>query len=345
MRSGPLLAMAVAPVLLIGGCLGSVVLLADTQLANASVCGSGPAVRVDPATLPTEPVAGYTGDQLVNAALIINAGEQMGLPARAQAIAVMTAMGESSLQVLDHGDAVGPDSRGLFQQRDNGAWGSYADRMDPTTSATNFYRALIKVEGWQTLPPTIAAHRTQRNADPFHYERYWDAAVAVVHALAGVQVQGLAPGTGGLACTGVTPGQISAAGWTKPAVGRFTSSYGMRVNPVTGQYRLHTGADIAAACDTPIYAAAAGIVAKAGPADGYGNLIVIDHGGGISTRYAHMYNHGLQVRVGDVVTAGQQIALIGSNGNSTGCHLHFEVRVGPDLIDPVPFLAQRGAPL
>jgi hypothetical protein len=102
----------------------------------------------------------------------------------------MTAMGESSLRVLDRGDAVGPDSRGLFQQRDNGAWGSYADRMDPATSATNFFRALQGVPDWRSLPPTIAAHRTQRNADPYHYERWWDDAVEVVSALAGRPVLG-----------------------------------------------------------------------------------------------------------------------------------------------------------
>src|SRR3712207_8538206 len=62
------------------------------------------------------------------------------------------------------GDAAGPDSRGLFQQRDNGAWGSYADRMDPTTSATNFFLALQEVPDWRALPPTIAAHRTDRKS-------------------------------------------------------------------------------------------------------------------------------------------------------------------------------------
>jgi hypothetical protein len=111
----------------------------------------------------------------------------MGISARGQAIGVMTAMGESGLRVLDHGDAVGPDSRGLFQQRGNGAWGSLGDRMDPGVSATNFFKALQGVRGWEQLDPTIAAHRVQRNADPYHYEGYWPAATAMVSALAGVQ--------------------------------------------------------------------------------------------------------------------------------------------------------------
>ena len=155
---------------------------------SAECAAAEPAVRIDPAAVPDGPVAGYTGEQLANAAAIVNAAEALGMDTCAQVVGVMTAMGESSLLVLDRGDAAGPDSRGLFQQRDNGAWGSYADRMDPTTSATNFFLALQEVPGWQALPPTIAAHRTQRNADPDHYARYWDDAVEVVSALAGRRV-------------------------------------------------------------------------------------------------------------------------------------------------------------
>ncbi len=157
---------------------------------SAECSASGPAVRVDPAAVPEGPVAGFAGEQLVNAAAIVNAAHDLGLDTCAQVVGVMTAMGESSLRVLDRGDAAGPDSRGLFQQRDNGAWGSYADRMDPATSAANFFRALQEVPDWQSLPPTIAAHRTQRNADPYHYQRWWDAAVEVVGALAGRPVLG-----------------------------------------------------------------------------------------------------------------------------------------------------------
>jgi hypothetical protein len=169
--------------------LGAIFLVVDhgsTEHSRSAECSvAEPGVRVDQADVPGGPVAGYRGEQLVNAAAIVNAGEALGLDTCAQTIGVMTAMGESSLRVLDRGDAVGPDSRGLFQQRANGAWGSYADRMDPVTSATNFFRAMQEVPDWQALPPTIAAHRTQRNTDPYHYERYWDAAVEVVTALVG----------------------------------------------------------------------------------------------------------------------------------------------------------------
>jgi hypothetical protein len=97
----------------------------------------------------------------------------------------MTAIGESRLQVLDYGDAAGADSRGLFQQRDNGAWGTLADRMDPTISATNFFTKLQAVGGWATLDPSLAAHAVQANADPTYYDAFWPEAQAIVTQLTG----------------------------------------------------------------------------------------------------------------------------------------------------------------
>lgn len=140
---------------------------------------------------PTNPVTGdlpdqvgtYQGEQVLNAAYVIKAGQALNLDAHSITIGVMTAMGESSLVNLDHGDEAGPDSRGLFQQRDNGAWGSYEDRMNPTIASTNFFNALVKVPGYLDLEPTIAAHRTQRNADPYHYRPYWGQAVEMVSVL------------------------------------------------------------------------------------------------------------------------------------------------------------------
>lgn len=126
-----------------------------------------------------------TAEQMGNAQAVVAAGAGMGLSLRDQAIGVMTAMGESSLRVVDHGDAAGPDSRGLFQQRDNGAWGTYADRMDPTRSAQSFFRALARVDGRDGMAPTLVAHTVQRNADPNHYARYWDDAVAITARITG----------------------------------------------------------------------------------------------------------------------------------------------------------------
>jgi hypothetical protein len=158
-----------------------------TSSSSASQFASALATEVSntTSTTPTAPVGGYSGAQLDNARAIIGAGQTMGLSLRDQTIGVMTAMGESSLKVLDYGDKAGPDSRGLFQQRDNGAWGTLAQRMDPAASATSFFTALQRVGGRDGMSPTQVAHTVQRNADPNHYAKYWDDAVAVVSRITG----------------------------------------------------------------------------------------------------------------------------------------------------------------
>jgi hypothetical protein len=163
---------------------------ASTTSSSASQFASALATEVSNTTStaptnPTVPVAGYSGVQLDNARAIVGAGQKRGLSLRDQTIGVMTAMGESSLKVLDYGDKAGPDSRGLFQQRDNGAWGTLAQRMDPAASATSFFTALQRVGARDGMSPTQVAHAVQRNADPNHYAQHWDAAVAVVSRLTG----------------------------------------------------------------------------------------------------------------------------------------------------------------
>ena len=125
----------------------------------------------------------YQKEQIHNAALIIKSGQELNLDTWTLTVGVMTAMGESSLINIDYGDAVGPDSRGLFQQRANGAWGTLEDRMNPEIAAKNFFTALLRVPGYRDLTPTIAAHRTQSNADPNHYERFWGQATLMVSTL------------------------------------------------------------------------------------------------------------------------------------------------------------------
>jgi hypothetical protein len=142
------------------------------------------AATLSPATVAgLDPVAGYSGDQLVNAAAIITAGAAAGVNVKGQTLAVMTAMGESGLRNIDHGDQAGPDSRGLFQQRDT--WGTLAERLNPTVSAGFFFQRLVKVPNWETLTPTAAAHAVQINADPDHYTPYYSRAESVVAALVG----------------------------------------------------------------------------------------------------------------------------------------------------------------
>jgi murein DD-endopeptidase MepM/ murein hydrolase activator NlpD len=129
---------------------------------------------------------------------------------------------------------------------------------------------------------------------------------------------------------GETPTSPSAAGLIWPAAGPITSPFGMRWG------RMHDGIDIGAPMGAPIHAAASGQVIYAGWMSGYGNLTVIDHGGGIATAYGHQSK--LEVSVGDQVTQGQQIGLVGSTGHSTGPHLHFEVRVNGAPVDPMGYL-------
>ncbi|MEC5151470.1 M23 family metallopeptidase [Cryobacterium sp. GrIS_2_6] len=141
-------------------------------------------------------------------------------------------------------------------------------------------------------------------------------------------------------------GRLSEQGWTRPAAGRITDAFGPRlVHPVAGVGDFHRGTDIGAGCDAAIYAATDGVVEAAGVLGTYGNWILIDHGNGITTGYAHIAPGETLVSVGERVVAGQVIAGVGSTGASTGCHLHFEVRIDGTAVDAVPFLSLRGVNL
>lgn len=121
-----------------------------------------------------------------------------------------------------------------------------------------------------------------------------------------------------------------------PVVGRATSGYGVRTDPIHGTTVNHRGFDLAAPTGTEVAAAARGTVIHAGPAGTYGNLVTLRHDNGFETRYAHLSTVGVQV--GDVVEAGQDVGKVGSTGHSTGPHLHFEVRRDGEAIDPAPLL-------
>ncbi|MDA3804178.1 M23 family metallopeptidase [Clavibacter sp. CT19] len=138
-------------------------------------------------------------------------------------------------------------------------------------------------------------------------------------------------------------GAPSASGWTMPirSYGSY-QSFGMRLHPIAKVWRLHAGDDFGAGCGTPIYATAAGTVQFAGGSSGFGNAITLNHGGGVTSVYGHMYSYGVMVRTGQTVQAGQQIGAVGNDGYSTGCHLHFEIRQGGVATSPMPFLRGRG---
>jgi len=123
----------------------------------------------------------------------------------------------------------------------------------------------------------------------------------------------------------------------RPVPGSITSGFGNRTDPVTGASAFHSGLDFGASCGTPIKAAGTGVILSAGfNGGGYGNMTLINHGDGLSTLYGHQSS--IIVSVGQSVTQGQVIGYVGSTGKSTGCHLHFEVRVSGTPVDPSGYL-------
>ena len=121
-----------------------------------------------------------------------------------------------------------------------------------------------------------------------------------------------------------------------PISGPITSEFGWRVHPITGTEKFHSGIDIGGDYGEPVVAAASGVVTDACWISGYGNTVIIDHGGGISTLYGH--NQSFAVSEGQTVSQGQVIAYCGSTGNSTGPHCHFEVRENGSVVSPYGYL-------
>lgn len=371
-------ALLTAPLAGLGLVVG-VLLFGDTPVADPVInaCQVAGTVTTAAGDKVTD-VAGFTGAQLANAAVIINTAEDRGLGDRGARIGLITAIQESGLRNLANAgqfvypagsrvmtaeqwavvreqvklsvtmpnDGVAPgdwDSIGLFQGRLSAGWGGtgttaeqVANLLNPTYTAGRFYDALVQVDGWQTMEPTLAAQAVQRSAFPDAYARHWDASGELYQALTGATLD----------CQTDSGEPISAYGWTKPIVDYKTlsSSFGMRMHPTLHEWRMHNGQDFAAAAGTPIYAAAEGDVVKAGRASKTSDLnwVVIDHGGGVQTYYLHSEDDGILVGVGDHVTAGRTIALVGSSGQSTAPHLHFEVRVGGIPTEPMAYLAGRG---
>ena len=179
------------PGVLIGG-VTLVVLLAvlipiAASRAPLSLCIS------EPASFPDSGVAGWSGEQLENAAVIASTATEYGFDRDGQILGIMAAMGESSLRNIDYGDwetsgFTNPDgtrtsSIGLFQQQD--WWGSVEERMDPATSAGLFYARLARLDGWSQMDPSYAIHRVQINSDPEHYARFEADAATIMDALSG----------------------------------------------------------------------------------------------------------------------------------------------------------------
>lgn len=267
-------------------------------------------------------------------------------------------------------DAVGTDhgSLGVFQQQWPW-WGSMSELMDPATSARKFYQALVQVPGWESLPVTVAAQRVQRSAYPDAYaddqplaEQLLEViganstavgASAQPAAATGSDPYGLGPVTPQLVdgvYTGGTADCVMPAALGGQVVFPLPQDSGYVDQHNFGQTggrwsTMHTGNDYSVACGTPVFAVHAGTVefdsshkSWAGP-----NFVRITTGPGqLATWYAHMETRS--VEAGQQVQAGQQIGTVGTLGNSSGCHLHFEVHprggsIYEDPVDPVTWLA------
>lgn len=361
------LAMAGAAVFLVPVVIVVVLFLGAT---GASSAGGACALVATPGAVPvgTKSVAGFSGDQLRNAAEVMAAASDLQLPVAAQILGVQAAIGESSLRVIDRGDAAGPDSRGLFQQRANGSWGSYEDRMNPRISATNFFKALQRVEDWQSLQPSRAIHRTQRNADPDHYTKFRGSAAAIVTALSAGKPGG-ADTAGTIDSNGACPtedsetiGALGSGKWVHPLPGsRVTSGFGPRPCPPGTECNTntanHKGLDFAKGGLSPVLAPADMRITVAEQGQGwksaYGTYVIakqIDRPG-LLFEFHHMAHGTLKVKAGDTVAAGTPIGIEGGTGNSSGVHLHFQI-ASPDApagaptfgyaLDPTPFLKRKG---
>lgn len=319
-------------------------------------------------------VSDFSAAQLSNAKVIIEVGRQMKIPPRGWVIALGTALQESYLRNLANDNPAYPtvvqlsmalphdgvasdhDSVGLFQQRPiegDGGWGTVKELMTPAISAKKFYEKMIKVDSWQGRRLTDVAQEVQISGFPDAYQKHEPLAKLLVTQLAPVKAEGKTVEQPAAQFDECAPfGEVSADGWTNPTAGEVGSGFRTSDRPD------HNGVDVMAPRNTPIRAAASGMVKEvicnvsAGSCDedgspeigGCGWYVEIDHGAGLWTRYCHMVRQP-SVTVGQRVTAGAIIGYVGSSGNSSGPHLHFEVHTSADAIDPVAFMLTRGAPL
>lgn len=334
--------------------LVSFVLDDEASKVNVAGCGVPDAVTVNG---PLPQAGSLDQEQMENAAIIIQVGQQEGVPPRGWVIAVATAMQESTLHNHGHlGDRNDHDSQGLFQQRPSQGWGTVEQITDPVHASTSFYRSLLKVDSWEAMDLTVAAQAVQRSAYPDAYAKWEPLATEVVNLLT---QGGARTGSGAEVGQCAEPGEVAASGWAAPVPHGVVSAYRTPERPD------HYGVDLGAPRGTEVRAAAGGIVITAecnafapdgspyscdvdgSPSIlGCGWYVNIQHADGMQTRYCHFESAPL-VQVGQRVAAGEVIGVSGTSGNSSGPHLHFEVHVDNDqsnqgAIDPVAWLAQQG---
>jgi murein DD-endopeptidase MepM/ murein hydrolase activator NlpD len=197
-----------------------------------------------------------------------------------------------------------------------------------------FETAQAAAEAAQTALATQQAAEAQLEAKLSVLTEHRDATLADYNA---TLLAKWGPGAAGI---------VSSSGWANPANGYLGDRFGPRYHPIYHIWKLHSGQDISGTgCGSNIYAAHSGTVVYAGPNGDLGNFIELDNGGGVTTGYGHIIAGGILVKIGSHVGPGQLIAKVGSTGGSTGCHLHFMVRINGALTDPLPFMRDRGVTL
>lgn len=336
--------MASLPVLLGGGS------------AQAGTC-TVPATSVLGAKVPGT-VAGFSGAQLENAGTLMAQAKRLGMPLSAQLLVVQAGIGESSLRNINYTDVVGTvngvaTTIGILQQ--DASYGPVSDRLNVAKAGTGFLSRLRAVEGWQSLEPSIAIHRVQRNQDPDHYTKYRSQAVQIVEALSGAKVQGgecASPG-------GTVVGQVKGK-WANPLPGAdVTSPYGPRgmVGSIGGALaNFHFGMDFSTPGGPGTVVAPTDLkITVATDVDGGTGAGTHVKGQTLDGRFTigmyHLEAGSLRVKAGDTVAAGTPVGTEGSTGNVTGRHLHLEFFVGrftdpwvpnQPTTDPAPILRQKG---
>lgn len=262
-----------------------------------------------------------------NAAIIIAVGRQKELSEHSVAIGVATALQESGLLNLKYGDR---DSLGLFQQRPSvGSWGAPEEILDPVHAAGAFFDALLNVPDRDEMSMMDAAIAVQV-PDPAAYRSTWQWDVIATQLVEGTPDSG-----------------DTCVGWRVPLDSGYTfvQDYGPRIDPFTGKPAFHHGVDLSISEGTPIYAAHSGVVAFAGPNGGLGNFVKLDNGGNVGTGYGHMVLIAPGIESGVHVNTGDLLGYVGTTGRSTGFHLHFEVYVNGEGVDPEQFMHDLGLEL
>ncbi|WP_225637436.1 M23 family metallopeptidase [Streptomyces solaniscabiei] len=278
----------------------------------------------------------WDDEQKRNASVITNVARSRGLPPRAAVIGVATAIQESMLRNIRHGDR---DSQGLFQQRPSQGWGTVAQVTDPIHASNSFFERLANVDKWQTKPLTQAAQNVQRSGFPDAYAQ-WEKTAGELVAKSWGKGAVVSTTTG---CDAVE--NVANAGWALPVENsRVTTPY--KAGGGMWSSGSHTGIDFPVATGTRIQSVGNGTVVEAGWGGAYGNHVVIKMSDGKYTQYGHMSK--IDVTTGQTVKVRQQIGLSGATGNVSGPHLHFEARTGPAYgsdIDPVAYLRSHGLSL